>query len=413
MNSKTKISLIVISQIALIVGSFLTIAILESQISLVGNSVNIAGKNRLLTSQFLNELGDFMYVKNSNATPEIKLNELEENILLLKNGGVHSGLKIQKLDETFMNEWNVVYQQYGVLKLNYEKFKEGSGDAVLYQFNLSTIENDVSFLINLSDVLAEKIGTAIDKNSQSMIFLQIILLILNVGVHIGLLLIIFKILNKNFKQNMKIQKLVTIGELASKLAHDMRNPLSIIDMSTQLLKSKTTSKDDAEKLDMIEKGIVSLSHQINNVMDFVRVREPELKLWNLNSILEECFDRFKLPSSVKVNLPKKPIQMKCDRFQFETLFINLISNALDSIQNKGSIEVNVKVNHNNTIIEIIDSGIGITDDKIKSIFDPLVTYKNKGTGLGLASCKTIVENHRGTIIAKNNPTTFVITLPNL
>ena len=71
------------------------------------------------------------------------------------------------------------------------------------------------------------------------------------------------------------------------------------------------------------------------------------------------------------------------------------------------------MNHNNTLIEIIDSGIGITDDKIKNIFDPLVTYKNKGTGLGLASCKTIVENHRGTIIAKNNPTTFVITLPNL
>lgn len=411
MNPKTKISLIVISQISLIIGSFLTVAILESQISLVGNSVNIAGKNRLLTSQFLNELKDFTYVKNSNAMPEVKLNELEENILLLKNGGFDNDLKIQKLDEKFMNEWNVVYQHYGILKSNYEKFTENY-DGIVSTSDMSEIENHASFLIYSSNVLVEKIGIGINQTSQNMVLLQIILLESNVGVHIVLLLIIFRIFKTIFEQNLRLEKLAIIGELSSRLAHDMRNPLSNITMSTQLLKSKTSDEDTVKKLHIIEKGIARLSHQINDVMDFVRTKEPELKLWDLNSILNDCFNRFKFPDSVKVILPEKSRLIRCDKSQFEILFINLISNALDAIQNKGSIEISVKVNLNETIIQVMDTGTGIPEKKIKTIFEPLITFKQNGTGLGLASCKNIVENHRGTITAKNNPTTFIITLPN-
>lgn len=411
MNPKTKISLIVISQISLIIGSFLTVAILESQISLVGNSVNIAGKNRLLASQFLNELKDSTYAKNSNAMPEVKLNELEENILLLKNGGFDNDLKIQKLDEKFMNEWNVVYQHYGILKSNYEKFTENY-DGIVSTSDVSEIENHASFLIHSSDVLVEKIGIGINQTSQNMILLQIILLESNVGVHIVLLLIIFRIFKTIFEQNLRLEKLAIVGELSSRLAHDMRNPLSNINMSTQLLKSKTSDEDTVKKLDIIEKGIARLSHQINDVMDFVRTKEPELKLWDLNSIFNDCFNRFKFPDSVKVILPEKSTLIRCDKSQFEVLFINLISNALDAIQNKGSIEISVKVNPNETIIQVMDTGTGISEKKIKTIFEPLITFKETGTGLGLASCKNIVENHRGTITAKNNPTAFIITLPN-
>ncbi|MBC8515893.1 MAG: HAMP domain-containing histidine kinase [Nitrosopumilus sp.] len=411
MNHKTKISTIVFIQILFIVSSFLTVAILESQISLVGNSVNIAGKNRLLTSQFLNELKDFTYVKNSNAIPELKLNQIEENILLLKNGGFDNNLKIQKIDEKFINEWDVVYQHFSILKLNYEKSIENS-EGIVSTNDMSEIENNASLLIYYSDVLVDNLGTSINKTSQNMILLQLFLLIVNVGVHIALLLVVFRILQKTFEENLRIEKLAIVGELSSRLAHDMRNPLSNINMSTQLLKSTTSEENAVKKLDAIEKGVARLSHQINDVMDFVRTKEPELKLWDLNSILDDCFNRFKLSNSVKVILPEKSTLIKCDKSQSEILFINLISNALDAIQNEGSIEVRVKANSNKTIIEIIDSGTGIPEEKIKTIFEPLVTFKENGTGLGLASCKNIVENHRGSITAKNNPTEFIITLPN-
>jgi signal transduction histidine kinase len=410
LNHKTKISIIVFIQILFIVSSFLTVVILESQISLVGNSVNIAGKNRLLTSQFLNELKDSTYVENSNAIPEIKLNELEENILLLKNGGFENNLKIQKMDEKFINEWDVVYQHFSMLKLSYENSIKNS-DGIISKNDISEIENRVSLLIHSSDVLVDQIGIGIDKNSQNMIILQLSLLTSNVGVHIALLLIVFRILQKTFEQNLRIEKLAIVGELSSRLAHDMRNPLSNINMSVQLLKSTSSEEDVVRKLDIIEKGVDRLSHQINDVMDFVRTKEPELKLWDLNSILSDCFSRFKLSNSVKVILPEKSTLIRCDKSQFEILFINLISNALDAIQNEGSIEIRVKVNSDETIIEIIDTGTGIPEEKIKTIFEPLITFKENGTGLGLASCKNIVEQHKGIISVKNDPTTFTIKFP--
>ena len=192
----------------------------------------------------------------------------------------------------------------------------------------------------------------------------------------------------------------------------MRNPLSVIQMSAQLLKSKSTEKETNEKLEIIEKGITRMSHQINDVMDFVRTKEPELKLWDINSVLDDCFKRFKLSDSVRVTLPQKSVLVKCDRSQIEILFINLISNSLDSIKNDGSIRVRVQSDKYETKIEFIDSGNGVPEDKLEEIFKPLVTYKESGTGLGLASCKNIVKNHKGTISAKNNPTTFTIILPN-
>ena len=412
MNSKAKISIIVICQIGLIMGSFLSVAIWESQFSLLGNSVNVAGKNRLLTSQFLEEVKDKAYVKMPDADPEEKLEKLEQNILFLQYGGEQDNLKLKPLDEQFQNDWELVYSNFQNLKSNYESFKSISDEQTLSPFDITTLEIDSLILISTSDNLVHKMGLMIDDISETLLVTQIILVVVNVTVHVGLIFLISKIFRNEFKKTMKIEKLATVGELSSRLAHDMRNPLSYINMSAQLLKSKTTEKDSVEKLEVIEKGIARMSHQINDIMDFVRSKEPELKLWNLKSILKECFDRLNLPDSVKVTLPKNSILVKCDRTQFEVLFINLISNAADSIKNNGSIEARITTNPDVTKIEIIDSGDGIPKDKLEEIFEPLVTYKESGTGLGLASCKNIVENHKGTISAKNNPTTFTVTLPN-
>ena len=393
-------------------GSFLSVAIWESQFSLLGNSVNVAGKNRLLTSQFLEEVKDKAYVKMPDADPEEKLEKLEQNILFLQYGGEQDNLKLKPLDEQFQNDWELVYSNFQNLKSNYENFKSISDEQTLSPFDITTLEIDSLILISTSDNLVHKMGLMIDDISETLLVTQIILVVVNVTVHVGLIFLISKIFRNEFKKTMKIEKLATVGELSSRLAHDMRNPLSYINMSAQLLKSKTTEKDSVEKLEVIEKGIARMSHQINDIMDFVRSKEPELKLWNLKSILKECFDRLNLPDSVKVTLPKNSILVKCDRTQFEVLFINLISNAADSIKNNGSIEARITTNPDVTKIEIIDSGDGIPKDKLEEIFEPLVTYKESGTGLGLASCKNIVENHKGTISAKNNPTTFTVTLPN-
>lgn len=412
LKSRTKISIIVSCQILLIIGSFLSVAIWESQSSYLGNSVNVAGKNRLLTSQFLNEVKDSSYLKLSDADPENKLNQLEQNILFLKYGGIEDRIQLQPLDEKFNNDWEQVYSNFQNLKSNFEKFKSLDSKQSLSPFDITSLEIDSLMLIAASDVLVYNLGLEVDNSSTFLIGIQIVLLIVNVTVHVFLILLISKIFRNEYDKKLKTEKLATIGELSSRLVHDIKNPLSVIDLATQLLKSKSTEDETSQKLELIEKGIKSMSNQINDVMDFVRSKQPELKLWDLNSILEECINRLRIPDSVKVTLPKKSILVKCDRNQFEVVFINLISNALDAIDDDGSIEIRATTSSLETKIEVIDSGEGVSKDKLDLIFEPLITYKKTGTGLGLASCKNIVENHKGKISVKNNPTTFTIVLPN-
>lgn len=96
----------------------------------------------------------------------------------------------------------------------------------------------------------------------------------------------------------------------------------------------------------------------------------------------------------------------------QIVFKNLILNSIQAIGDKeGQININFESDATSTTIRIQDSGEGIQDLSLKEIFDPLKTTKQQGTGLGLVSCKNIIESHGGTIFAKNNPTEFIIILP--
>jgi signal transduction histidine kinase len=102
----------------------------------------------------------------------------------------------------------------------------------------------------------------------------------------------------------------------------------------------------------------------------------------------------------------------CDSEKMQIVFSNVILNAIQAIgDNKGTINIRAKKKQNAIEIKIEDTGAGIAANIYEKIFDPLVTTKQEGTGLGLTSCKSIIEQHKGTISASNKPTTFTITLP--
>ena len=92
------------------------------------------------------------------------------------------------------------------------------------------------------------------------------------------------------------------------------------------------------------------------------------------------------------------------------MFINLIVNSIQELNQGGKITIEISEKDNMVILKFIDSGKGIPDKDISKVFEPLFTTKQKGTGLGLASCKNIVEQHQGEISVTNNPTTFTIIL---
>jgi signal transduction histidine kinase len=410
LKSKIQVSIIIIFQIALIMGSFLTLAIFESQTALLGNSINVAGKNRFLASQFVDEVKDYAYVKNPEAKPEEKLIALEENIFLLKKGGMLNENEIPKLDIKFEQDWLIIQENFLGLKTEYLDFKDKENLNITY-LDMTSLEIELNLFIQSSDNLVEEIGNHSKGLSERLVLLQILFLIVNVAVHIGLILLVIRIYQNEFKKSEKLSKLAAIGELAARLSHDMRTPLSNLAMSLKLIDQKITEESDREKLKIMDKSIDRLSHQINNVMDFVRTKEPTFSIWKLNSILQESLDQVKIPNTIKITLPEENLPIRCDKNMFEILFVNLIKNSIESIKESGFIRFYAKESPKEVTITIEDSGSGIPEEYLPKIFDPLVTLKNRGTGLGLASCQNMVKSHGGTINVKNNPTTFTIIIP--
>jgi signal transduction histidine kinase len=166
-----------------------------------------------------------------------------------------------------------------------------------------------------------------------------------------------------------------------------------------------------ERLDLIKKSIDRISHQVDDVLGYVRSSPLKLTSVSLSELIQNCIKKINVPNNIKLKFIENELQIKCDPVKLEAVVINLIVNAIQEIPNGGNIEIKSFENNEFVIIEFIDSGEGISTENIDKIFEPLFTTKQKGTGLGLASCKNIVEQHLGKISVKNNPTTFTIMIP--
>ena len=215
---------------------------------------------------------------------------------------------------------------------------------------------------------------------------------------------------------LKSERLSAIGELSGRLAHDLRNPLSVMKMSVELLKqspkdSKISDPTISKRINLIDKSIDRISHQVDDVLGYVRHSPLKLTNVSLHNLIQTSLDKINIPNDVDVNFLENDIMINCDAVKFDAVFINLVVNSIQAMNNGGEIEIKIFEENNFAIIKFIDSGDGIGDEDIGKVFEPLFTTKQKGTGLGLASCKNIVEQHNGEISVSNNPTTFTISLP--
>ena len=165
------------------------------------------------------------------------------------------------------------------------------------------------------------------------------------------------------------------------------------------------------RFELIDGAIANMEDQIEGVLAFVRNKPLNIGSNSILDILESTFEKLTVPSGIQVELPKNDIVINCDFHKLEVVFTNIIHNAIESMKRRGSIKIRIKEIGKQVIVEMEDSGIGIDESTLPRIFDPLFTTKSFGTGLGLAACKGIIEQHDGTITARNNPTTFSIFLP--
>jgi len=218
---------------------------------------------------------------------------------------------------------------------------------------------------------------------------------------------------KKTEDLIKSERLAAIGKFSSNLAHDLRNPLSVIKITAQLLQGKPDINDiDKEKLGRILEAIDSISYQINDVLNFVKKRPPRLETVSMQNVIVRALKNIQIPKGISLEMHGPNIQLLCDVEQMRVVFTNLLSNAVEAIGQSGKISISAQETDDKIIIEFKDSGPGIPEDKIIQIFDALFTTKETGTGLGLASVTSILEMHHGKISAKNNPTRFIVELPN-
>lgn len=133
---------------------------------------------------------------------------------------------------------------------------------------------------------------------------------------------------------------------------------------------------------------------------------------SLHSCLDETIQLLQVPKKIKIESNKSNLTILADPILLQIVCNNILINAIQAIgNNSGMIIIRFSEDAEVVIIEIENSGPSIPQKVLPHIFESLVTTKEVGTGLGLASCKRIVENHGGTISVKNNPTTFTIKLP--
>lgn len=214
------------------------------------------------------------------------------------------------------------------------------------------------------------------------------------------------------EQNQKDSKLITVGEMASRLAHDLRNPLSIIKIALENLKfTYDVDEEKQERFSRIDRSIDRMTHQIDTVLDFVKEQPKTMSKAKISEIILESKDSIIIPNDIRLILPENEIEIFCDKKQLAVAMNNLILNAIQTMDGKGTIEITCTENDSESIIQIKDSGDGISKKDLAHIFEPLFTTKLTGTGLGLPSVKSIVESHGGSITVRSPPTIFTITIP--
>ena len=217
----------------------------------------------------------------------------------------------------------------------------------------------------------------------------------------------------NLSQKMvSAEKFSTVGEFTSRLAHDLRNPLSVIQITLENFKMMYDVDDKKQiQFEKVERSIARMAHQIDEVLDYVKEKPLNLRNTSFSEILKDTLDSFKIPFGVKLILPKHDVILNCDGRQLVIVFSNLILNAIHALNGSGLIVIGLEEKNDKIIIEIEDSGKGISKKDLHHVFDHMFTTKQHGTGLGLVSVKSIISSHGGTISVTSPPTTFRITLP--
>jgi len=224
------------------------------------------------------------------------------------------------------------------------------------------------------------------------------------------------------EESKRREKLSAMGELASGVAHEIRNPINAIGMIAQRLDKEFKVENESEEYhsitNLLRNEVTRVNKIISQFLSYAKPLTPQLIKVSSKEFFEDIYRLFTDQAKLKqVNLKKlsdHSFEMKVDPELIKQSLMNLVQNAIDAVEENGKVEINYFRKRNDLIIEVTDNGKGILENVRNKIFDLYYTTKPEGTGLGLSIVQKIIAEHNGTIEVfseANKFTKFKITIP--
>jgi two-component system NtrC family sensor kinase len=218
---------------------------------------------------------------------------------------------------------------------------------------------------------------------------------------------------------LNFERHATVGELALTLANDLRNPLQTIQSATYWLKNDKlhlqSSQTRIEMLQIINDAVKYSDTIVRELLDFASSKTPIIEKTNVNTALKKALEQVVIPKNVELVTELGYIpQIEADEDMLKRVFMNLIENGVEAMENGGTLWVSTIEKKGFVEISFRDTGIGVAGENLDKLFKPLFTTKSKGMGLGLPICRKFVEAHEGSIEVESGEgkgTVFRVKLP--
>ncbi len=216
------------------------------------------------------------------------------------------------------------------------------------------------------------------------------------------------------------QRLTLLGKLAADMAHEVNNQLMVIDTRSKIcLMRKPKDNEIKNDIQIISNQCDQIKDIVKRLLTFSKPSRGDFKEVNINDSIDfvvNLIEKQFLHNNIKIikKLSSPPLKVKVDEKQIQEVFLNLLRNAFDAINDKGTITISTLRENDHIQIDFTDTGIGIPETNMKQIFNPFFTTKEHGTGLGLSVCYGIIKGHHGDLQYKSKPgegTTASISLP--
>ena len=228
-------------------------------------------------------------------------------------------------------------------------------------------------------------------------------------------------LQESQRRALRAEQLAAVGQLAAGMAHELRNPLTAMKILLQAVADCGPPVVlEAGDLSILEEEISRLEKLTQGLLDFARPPRPDLRPVVLQDLIQPVVDLVARRAAlqdvrIECRLPDEPAEILADEAQVRQVLLNLLLNAFEAIQGGGTVRVELGDPTPTTVyLNVFDTGCGLPPNPDTNIFEPFVSTKETGLGLGLSICKRIVEDHGGALTAANRPeggSVFTVQFP--